>query len=382
MVLPIFIIILGFFLYVIAATWLCHGFYDDAIQNVKISKIHESDILPLVYGEGPVNENGQVPSIVKYISSSLQNDSYVTSGLVITKNTKMSTHNFTRWGTNNNLTLNKIQIDQNGIDFYELNGTTQNYAAGFESQEFYNTNRYLSLSLGTVIKSSNLQVSLSFQLQGKNGYYSLVYVSGPLSVAGWREHVYYDQIFPNSSKLVDLDELLRPTGDRYVATKLVTIVVQKDAKIDKFEFRADLGKTTVKFPSTLKGGGTYFVRGNISVGDVQTVALKYFINNLGISKIGNFKAKLNSAEYGIADNKWDIITEKKEPSGGNRTVLILAKKSLNPGELNPSIVLQLDLLSTLQYLGPKDALFLTVFVFGALFFYIRSRMSPTEVKNE
>ena len=122
--------------------------------------------------------------------------------------------------------------------------------------------------------------------------------------------------------------MLSMVNDRYLELKKIVLVVQKNAKIDNFELRIDLGKTTINPPTKLPDAGTYYVRGNVVYEDLVLRKPAYVIRNLAIERIVGLEFILRSDNYKIVDNGWKILDEKLHESPEGRTVSVVAEKPL------------------------------------------------------
>ena len=320
------------------------------------------------------------PAIATHESAVIQNKSYVVDGLIMQTGSREAENSFIKWGTNNNLTLNKIQINDHIGDFLRVNGSSGNFPIGFVSQEKNYTGRYLSMFLGNVEKSRDFQVSFAFDLKGLKNDYRLIFVNGPLNIAGWRGVTYYDSITANTSKLLDLTNMISSMGDSYISLKKITLVVQGNAMVKTFEFRIELGKTTLNPPTSVPGGGMFFVRGTTLNTDSLLNHSSYIINDLEIKKVVSMDFKVKSKDYWVVGNGWQIDSQETQHTPSGSIVSVVAKKPLSREYINSDAFIHLDVLTSLLSLGTRDALFLSILLLGTLFFFLQSR--TYQIKNQ
>jgi hypothetical protein len=143
---------------------------------------------------------------------------------------------FTRWGLNeNNLTITAVE-DHSGVPSFRIEGTTGNAASGFRSQNLDSKTKNISLTIGEVSKSpNNPQITFIFSVIGKNGHKSLLtFTEGWLSTEGWLGTHFYRLIKPNSSYLINLNNL--PVKDDY-SLERIFIAVQKESTVNPIQFR-------------------------------------------------------------------------------------------------------------------------------------------------
>lgn len=159
--------------------------------------------------------------------------------------------NFFPWGNDNNMKL--AVLSTNASPFYILKGSTGAGTAGFYSPSLNYKGNYLSLTLGNVNKTgspSHSQVSFVFEIQGMKDEYRLSFVHGPLSILGWRNNTYYENINDDSTRIVNLEDLLSFNNDSYSHIEEAFILVQEQITLNPLEFKIRLSPVIDDLPSS------------------------------------------------------------------------------------------------------------------------------------
>ncbi|WP_148686652.1 hypothetical protein [Candidatus Nitrosocosmicus hydrocola] len=147
-----------------------------------------------------------------------------------------------------NLKLNLIGLGSNPT--FLLNGQTGNNSEGYYAFTNFE-GQYLAITTGLINKSSQdlvrgeAQFTIGFHLLGENGNYTLAFIDGRINDEGWVDNTYYQEISPNSTKLVNLPELIQSKNDSYLAMDKVTITLEKDTSVRPASFNIDLIRGTI-----------------------------------------------------------------------------------------------------------------------------------------
>lgn len=147
---------------------------------------------------------------------------------------------FLPWGEED-LSLESTTNDT-GHMIFEIRGKTGEQAGGFLSQDLNYTGRKIAFGLGNVTKISsesavpNPQTTVVFNITGndeKSHYYR--FTNGYLTLSGYHDTNYYQNLDANSSLLVDFDKVPLAEGG-YKSLDNLIIVVQKGTSVDPFTF--------------------------------------------------------------------------------------------------------------------------------------------------
>jgi chitodextrinase len=333
--------------------------------KIRELAVNQNEVKSMNEKINSIQEMQKFPSILEPISSVLQRNTYVTDGIVIMRNSSYSYIGFERWGLQNNLALDVFYKNNEVGEFYRLTGSTGNMPSGYISDELNYTGRYVSIFFGQIVKTPDRQLSIALDVLGEKGRYKFFFINGYLNIMGLRGNNYYSKIIPNSSRLIDLIDIISGLNDRYIALEKIEINVQNNAQINKFEFRIDLGKSTVNTPILVPGGGSFYVIGHVLNEGPVLSNFRYLINNLELKKALDIRFNLKSNHYKIVDSGWEITNRESNVSSHGGIVSITAKRPLSMEEFNPWVILQLDIPSSLKEMRQNDLLFLFVFVIGS-----------------
>lgn len=308
-------------------------------------------------------------------------------GIAISKNTKSEEIQFDKWGFPNNLNFYRFPGPNKNITLLYIDGNTAGSSSGFMSSELSSVERYISMNFGTINKyPKNAQITIQLEIVGDKGEYNLNFVNGRLSYEGWLKDTYYEKVSSNSSRLVDLAKLISLKGDRYSYLKQININVEKNIQIDIFQFRIDLGNSTINTPTLVNDGQSYFINGYAFQDNSLINNFTYLLHDWHFKQILKQEFITNpSDEYVIAPNNWNItkVSNIQDNSNNKIHIHLLSEKSFLLWEVPLFEVLtHLDIYNSLFEFGsPKDILFVTILTLLVMLTLRKSKSSTSDFKS-
>src|SRR5437879_4229328 len=237
------------------------------------------------YAQEIRHDNNDLPYVSEYENSTLNKTDYIPDGMVILANSiPTDLKLIPAGGQDNSLSIEKINRYNTSV--YNMKGTTGYNTVGFFTKNLGYKGEYVSLMIGNVTKSRDAQISFSFDIKGKNGNYTLVFVHGPLRIHGWDGNKYYEKINSYSSRLINLKDPNRLPGDSYSSLENIWIRAQPELSTS-MEFRIDLSKTTENVPLQLPPENSYVVAGYFKIINPISRDSKYVFHNLEFVRLVN-----------------------------------------------------------------------------------------------
>ena len=294
-----------------------------------------------------------------------ETEKVVNDGLVLTPNSPREIKKFETWGTSGNTHIDVQTLSLGGFNFTYARGET-NQSAGLVLRNLTHSEPLVSILIGNVTKSRDAQISISIQMQGKQGTYSYFLVHGPLFVSGWRDRIYYVKTTSFSSHLLNASALLASKNDIFQSITSITVVVQPKVQFE-FVFRVDLSGNTLNLPGRVPIGS--WIYGNTTIAmHAEKVAVVYHGTKLWL--YGEFSANSRNLVRNESlipyENGWTILSVSPDrPS-------MTGEKPLEGWIGNPLVMQHLDLNLTIQRFEKID-LFSTVLFVWVAFWIARWR---------
>ncbi|CAN5807992.1 hypothetical protein BH23THE1_BH23THE1_26260 [soil metagenome] len=147
-----------------------------------------------------------------------------------------------------NLRLIDIGLDSNPS--FTINGQTGNTSEGYYAFTNFE-GRYLSLTTGLINKSSQdqtrgeSQFTISFHIQGENQNYTLTFINGRINDEGWIDNTFYQKIAANSTKLINLPDLIEIRNDSYLSIDKITVTLEKDTVVKPASFNINMIRSSI-----------------------------------------------------------------------------------------------------------------------------------------
>jgi len=151
--------------------------------------------------------------------------------------------NLVPYTDNQNLRLSLIGLSSNAS--YTINGQTGNSSEGYYAFPHFD-GQYLSLTTGLVNKVSQDQTrgepqfTLGFNIIGENDNYTLSFINGRITEEGWIDNTYFQKIGANSTKLVNLPQIIEMKDDNYVSLEKITATLENDTIAKPISFNINL----------------------------------------------------------------------------------------------------------------------------------------------
>jgi hypothetical protein len=353
-----------------------------------LTVLDSTSMIDLVYasanapeGYGPKEE---LPFIYYEKSSLVSENLYVNEGVIIRKDVNNTFVDFRPWPTilepnKNNLNMSMVRGPYD-IPFHRVSGRTFSEPDGLISKINNYDGRYVSFIVGNTMKSSEFQISLSLVVQGQEGNYNLVFVHGPLAVEGWRGNGYYEKVSSYSSRLIDLQSLLKSQDDRYLRTKEISVVIARNSSLHTFDFIVALGKMTQTPPVFLTSRYDHYVNGTVRDYDYGEKESEYLFHDLTLQQKVSLHFANVPIDSKVSSNGWHIdeIRQLNMNSSEKTKDLFVKGNSENKVPLykvSPSMILNINFTDSITNLGSKDYLFLsTLIILSCSFLLIRSNM--------
>ncbi len=325
-----------------------------------------------------------LPELEYSVKSFVSGPTAVKEGMIIKAYSSSTPLQLKPWGLPNPYKID--QVDFNGFQFLRISGNESTKAVGFLSQPLSYHGGYISLFVGKVNKTKDdHQVSFSFDVRGKNGFYKFVFVQGNLKLDGWRGNIYYKKITPNSSTLIDSERLISEKGDFGSIVNRITIVIQPNVKLNDFEFQIDLGKSTENTPTILPVGSRSFVLGRVIHEKKSLTDSGYIFHDLRLSRFVELNYPSIPSNSSLLLDDWKLAKKEYRNSGADSSsdLQIFAIKEIDMKDL-PSAILNMDIYETIINLDSKDYLLISIIAAVILVFLTiprKNRIHGIETKR-
>lgn len=152
--------------------------------------------------------------------------------------------------------INVTTIGHESIPVFLLYGETGIQNEGFSSYQLFDGS-FIVVSTGIINKTSQSvsgsdpQFTISFNIMGENNNYTVTFVNGRLFEEEWSENNYYVPMTENSTKIINLPELINTKLDKYIAIEKIIVGLEKNAQARQIIFSISLVKNYI--PGNLTG---------------------------------------------------------------------------------------------------------------------------------
>lgn len=149
------------------------------------------------------------------------------------------------------ISIGTITNRSDGKQIFGIVGKTLNWTAKIATQELDYKGKNIFFAVGDVAKYGNTTeykehdniVSFTFDIKGKQANHKLIFFHPDYYKKGWDGNAFIEKIDTGSSRLINLEDLVRMRNDTYEGVNRMTIQVLPFTVLNPFEFYTNLNST-------------------------------------------------------------------------------------------------------------------------------------------